>query len=113
MPRKVDRIGSDSAPDLENLLASPSLELSESRNVWLHEILTCLNLIEVLFCSHRRWGMPQITWSRVPIIAHPRNPHIDERHNDLREAVTYRLNSGSTLSGPRITPDLNHIVRMA
>ena len=45
---EIDRIGADPAADLQNLLASPTVELSESWDMRLDEILPGLDLVEII-----------------------------------------------------------------
>src|SRR5947207_7240095 len=45
---EIDRIGADPAADLQNLLTSPTVELSESWDMRLDEILPGLDLVEII-----------------------------------------------------------------
>src|SRR5205807_10290503 len=63
---KVDRIGPDPAADLQNLFASPPLELSEAGDMRLDEIFPSLDLVEIFSRAHRTRRMPYIARTNVP-----------------------------------------------
>lgn len=77
---EVNGICSDATADFEDFLAPPGLEVGKTRNVILDEILTGLDLVEVLLCADGSSGVANVAGPRVPVIANARDVHFSKRH---------------------------------
>jgi hypothetical protein len=77
-PGKVNCVRADAAPDFQNFLPAPPLELRKSRNVIFDEVFPRLDLIKIFLRANRRGGVPDVAGAAVPVIPDARDFHIGE-----------------------------------
>src|SRR5207244_2033612 len=77
--RETHGIGADTAADFEHFRPLPALKLGEARDVRFHEIFARLYFVEVLARSHGFRRMPDITRTRIPVVADLRDGSVLKR----------------------------------
>src|SRR5581483_6260856 len=68
-PSEVHRVRAEAATDLQDLLPTPALELREAGDVRLHEVLPCLDLVEVLARADHLGRVPNVARATIPVLA--------------------------------------------
>jgi hypothetical protein len=78
---EIDGIGADAAADFEHFLAAPTIELGESGDVRLDEVLAGFDFVKVLPGADRRGRMADVAGTAIPVLLHPGNLRVREVHD--------------------------------